>query len=328
MTAQVRDELSRTHTNHAGCRRAQLATALRLSSELRVRRGLVVAAEVHTAAVARYLRREIAALHDLPAAAHVLPRDEAIRGGRYAVRVDTGGGPLARATGLIDERGRPVAGLPTLVVGGSAGEVAAAWRGAFLVAGSLSGPGRSAMLEVRCPSTEAAYALASCARRLGVVPLVRETHGVDRVIVRDVGDIAKLLTRMGATASVIEWERRSSRQHLHRWANLDDANTQRAESAAAENSTRVERALAILGDAAPTHLADTAMLRIMHEKASLEELGRFSEPPLTKDAVAGRLRRLLALADKHAEEAGAGQQDQNTCGARPASPTLVTTGRG
>ena len=41
-----------------------------------------------------------------------------------------------------------------------------------------------------------------------------------------------------------------------------------------------------------------------HKEASLEELGRLAEPPMTKDAVAGRIRRLLSMADKRAEELG------------------------
>ncbi|MGW4256353.1 helix-turn-helix domain-containing protein, partial [Streptomyces californicus] len=38
--------------------------------------------------------------------------------------------------------------------------------------------------------------------------------------------------------------------------------------------------------------------------ASLEELGALADPPLTKDAVAGRIRRLLAMADKRAQDLG------------------------
>ena len=46
------------------------------------------------------------------------------------------------------------------------------------------------------------------------------------------------------------------------------------------------------------------MLRLAHKDASLEELGKLADPPLTKDAVAGRIRRLLATADKRANELG------------------------
>ncbi len=41
-----------------------------------------------------------------------------------------------------------------------------------------------------------------------------------------------------------------------------------------------------------------------HQQASLEELGALADPPMTKDAIAGRIRRLLALADKRARELG------------------------
>ncbi|MGV2917751.1 DNA-binding protein WhiA, partial [Streptomyces alfalfae] len=45
-------------------------------------------------------------------------------------------------------------------------------------------------------------------------------------------------------------------------------------------------------------------LRMEHKQASLEELGALADPPLTKDAVAGRIRRLLAMADKRAQDLG------------------------
>ena len=37
---------------------------------------------------------------------------------------------------------------------------------------------------------------------------------------------------------------------------------------------------------------------------SLEELGQLAVPPLTKDAIAGRIRRLLAMADRRAMDQG------------------------
>jgi DNA-binding transcriptional regulator WhiA len=45
-------------------------------------------------------------------------------------------------------------------------------------------------------------------------------------------------------------------------------------------------------------------LRLEHKQASLEELGQLHEPVLTKDAIAGRIRRLLAMADRKAADLG------------------------
>jgi DNA-binding protein WhiA len=67
---------------------------------------------------------------------------------------------------------------------------------------------------------------------------------------------------------------------------------------------RVHRALEILGDDVPEHLRTAGELRLAHKQASLEELGGLADPPMTKDAVAGRIRRLLAMADKKASDLG------------------------
>jgi DNA-binding protein WhiA len=60
----------------------------------------------------------------------------------------------------------------------------------------------------------------------------------------------------------------------------------------------------ILGEEIPDHLRAAGDLRLAHKQASLEELGSLADPPMTKDAVAGRIRRLLAMADKRAEDLG------------------------
>jgi cell division protein WhiA len=50
---------------------------------------------------------------------------------------------------------------------------------------------------------------------------------------------------------------------------------------------------------------------VENKQASLEELGQLHDPPLTKDAVAGRIRRLLATADKRAAELGIASTEAN-----------------
>jgi DNA-binding transcriptional regulator WhiA len=74
--------------------------------------------------------------------------------------------------------------------------------------------------------------------------------------------------------------------------------------AAVAAAARVQRAMEILGPEIPDHLKEAGELRISHGQASLEELGSLATPPMTKDAIAGRIRRLLAMADKRAQELG------------------------
>jgi DNA-binding protein WhiA len=98
--------------------------------------------------------------------------------------------------------------------------------------------------------------------------------------------------------------RREVRATANRLANFDDANLRRSARAAVAAGARVKRALEILGEEIPDHLAAAGQLRLEHSQASLEELGQLADPPLTKDAVAGRIRRLLAMADKRASDLG------------------------
>jgi len=309
MTAEVKDELSRLVINSVSARRAEVASLLRFAGGLHIVAGrVVVEAEVDLGIIARRLRKDIHDLYGYNAVVHVLSASGIRKSTRYLVRVAQDGESLARQTGLLDLRGRPVRGLPAQVVGGSVGDAEAAWRGAFLAHGSLTEPGRSSALEVSCPGPEAALALVGAARRLGVSAKAREVRGSDRVVVRDGEAIGALLTRMGAQDTRLTWEERRMRREVrataNRLANFDDANLRRSARAAVAASARVTRALEILGTDAPWHLTSAGVLRLEHKQASLEELGTLADPPLTKDAIAGRIRRLLALADKRARDLG------------------------
>ncbi|MBZ4509922.1 DNA-binding protein WhiA [Mycobacterium avium subsp. hominissuis] len=305
MTTEVKDELSRLVVKSVSARRAEVTSLLRFAGGLHIVGGrVVVEAEVDLGNVARRLRKDIFELYGYNAVVHVLSASGIRKSTRYVLRVANDGEALARQTGLLDNRGRPVRGLPAQVVGGSIADAEAAWRGAFLAHGSLTEPGRSSALEVSCPGPEAALALVGAARRLGVSAKAREVRGADRVVVRDGEAIGALLTRMGAQDTRLIWEERRMRREVrataNRLANFDDANLRRSARAAA----RVERALEILGDTVPDHLASAGKLRVEHRQASLEELGRLADPPMTKDAVAGRIRRLLSMADRKAKIEG------------------------
>jgi DNA-binding protein WhiA len=309
MTAQVKAELANTVVTKTCCRKSEVSSMLRFADSLHlVNGGVVIEAELDTGAAARRLRTDIADVFGHDSEVVLLKGNGIRRGTHYIVRVSRQGESLARQTGLIDQRNRPVRGLPPQVVGGSGCDAVAAWRGAFLAHGSLTEPGRSSSLEVTCPGPEAALALVGAARRLGISAKAREVRGIDRVVIRDGDAIGQLLTRLGAHETLLAWEERRMRREVrataNRLANFDDANLRRSARAAVAAGARVERALEILGDDVPDHLRQAGQLRLEHKQASLEELGQLHDPVLTKDAIAGRIRRLLAMADKRAEDLG------------------------
>ncbi len=130
-------------------------------------------------------------------------------------------------------------------------------------------------------------------------------RGVDRVVIRDGEAIGALLTRLGAHESLLAWEERRMRREVrataNRLANFDDANLRRSARAAVAAGARAQRALEILGDEVPDHLKTAGPLRVEHRRRASRSSASCTTRRSTKDAIAGRIRRLLAMADKRAK---------------------------
>ena len=315
LTADVKEELARLEVSKNPVRAAELATILRFSGGLHLISGrIAVESELDSPQIVRRVRKDLAELYGVRSEAAAVSSSGARKASQYLVRV-LDGETLARQTGLLDARRRPIRGLPNRLTTGSREELSAVWRGAFLASGTLTDPGRSAALEITCPANEAAMALVGAAGRLHIQAKAREVRGVHRVVVRDGEAIGAMLRLMGASESVTAWEemrqRREVRATANRLVNFDDANLRRSAQAAVAACARVERALEILDGDVPEHLRYAGDLRLRFRDSSLDELGHHADPPMTKDAVAGRIRRLLAMADKKASDLGIPGTDAN-----------------
>ncbi|MDO4913635.1 MAG: DNA-binding protein WhiA [Bifidobacteriaceae bacterium] len=221
---------------------------------------------------------------------------------RVCVIVDHNAPALALQSGLLDKRVQYVEGLPIEVVKGKIALAKAAWRGAFLANGRLSNPGKPPFLEIVCPTEKAATDLVEVSSRLGISVTVRMVRSSIRVTMNDADAIERMLILIGAPMSAREWSGKrvdgESRTKTNRLTNFDDANMRRSAKAAAEACEKVRHAFEILENDIPDNLRAAGELRLKHGDASLEELGHLADPPITKDAIAGRIRRLLQLAEK------------------------------
>jgi len=310
MMAALTDELSRTTSTTACCRRAETITLLRFAGAVQQEPGRwSIEVDLATTVMARRVGVAIRALYGYPTQLQVLhpSGDPGATRHRLRMAAPADAAALARRTGLADPRGRLIRGLPAALVAGGVCDAAAIWRGAFLVAGALSEPHRFPALDIVCPSLETAMALTGTARRLGITTKTKHIRDTDRVTVREPDAITALLTTIGAPDTAAAWAQQRTHRREHtpttRLPGFDDANHTRATLAASAAAARVDRALLILGEV-PEHLAVVAAMRRTHREVSLEALGRMMNPPMTKDAVAGRIRRLLALADNTARRTG------------------------
>ena len=151
------------------------------------------------------------------------------------------------------------------------------------------------------------------ARRLGISVSKRKVMSSLRVTLRDSDVIERMLILMGAAGTAREWSGKRSESEIrgkaNRLANFDDANMRRSAKAAVEASEKVIHAFEVLGNDIPENLRAAGQLRLDHREASLEELGRLADPPITKDAIAGRIRRLLQLSAKVEKQRASADQD-------------------
>lgn len=300
----VKDELAAIDNDSPAAKMAQASAMMRFGGGLRpVNNQAIIRAQFDSPAAASWLERTITAYFQKEAVVREAARQTP--GGvvrRYDVFVERGATALALQTGLLDRRMRLVKGLPADIVSGNIAQIKAAWRGAFLARGAISDPGKASYLEIICPTHETALALQGAARRLGISARARQVRSSERVTLRDPDAIERMLIIMGASRSAREWTGKRSdgeaRGKANRLANFDDANMRRSAKAAAEAGEKVRKAFEILGDDMPDNLKNAGQLRLNHPDASLEELGRLADPPITKDAIAGRIRRLLQLSDK------------------------------
>lgn len=181
-------------------------------------------------------------------------------------------------------------------------------RGAFLGAGSLSGP-TSPHLEVRTPLHAGAAFLRSVASAADVRMRVIDRESHSAAYAKGWDAIEGFLSVAGATETVLALEERALvaglRADANRLANADHANLVRqSRSARAQlDAVRELRATGELDRLAPT-LQAAAELRLRHPSLSLRELAARTEPPVTKAAMAGRLARLVELAEAAREPTG------------------------
>jgi DNA-binding protein WhiA len=324
-TEQVIGELSRLPAVLPRCcLLAEIGAALRICGTVGLRSGqTAVEADFAGYPQAARLRTAITTVFGYrPPLQVVLPAGGRKRGKdagapRYLLVAGTGRDAehLILSAGLTGPAGQPLAGMPRPVVAGRRCDCAAGWRGAFLAAGTLFSPQRARpLLTVACPSRETALALDGTARRMGIAAHLRKYRGTCHAAVAGPDGITRLLDAIGSPGTAREWLARWEACQARTAADpgavpaglgqLDGSNLTRSRQAADKSAMRARRALEILGRDTPGYLQQVAQLRIDHPYAELGRLGMMADPPLSKDTIAGRLRRLNAVADARAAELG------------------------
>jgi len=222
---------------------------------------------------------------------------------RYQIHVSGTAQALAvlAEAGVVSPRHEPLAAPPKRVVGRSCCR-RAYLRGAFLGAGSISGP-RAPHLEIRTANRSGAE-LVSWAAAQEEVPLRVHDRGRHAVAYAKAAEtVADALALVGAGDAALALDEHGvvaeARARANRLANADHANLVRS-GRAAHAQLRAIRQLADGERLASlsASLREAAELRLRHPSVTLAELAAKSRPPVTKAAMHRRLAKLISLAEE------------------------------
>ena len=172
-------------------------------------------------------------------------------------------------------------------------------RGLFLGCGSVNAPSARYHLEFVAPTESWAAAIATLAESSGVRVGKMERAGQHVVYVKDGDGIVRLLSLMGASRAVMEFENvrvvREVSGEVNRRLNFETANIGKTIGSGLRQAAAIEHLEAVgTLDRLPPALREMARWRLANPELNLGELaGRMK---LTKSAVNHRLRRLQELA--------------------------------
>jgi DNA-binding protein WhiA len=177
-------------------------------------------------------------------------------------------------------------------------------RGLFLGCGSVNAPSTRYHLEFVAPTESWAAAIGQMAEDAGVPAGITERSGQHVAYVKEGDGIVRLLSLMGASRAVMEFENvrvvREVSGEVNRRLNFETANIGKTIGSGLRQAAAIER-LEVSGrlESLPSALREMARWRQAHPDLNLSELA--VRMKLSKSAVNHRLRRLQEVADTQLE---------------------------
>ena len=182
-------------------------------------------------------------------------------------------------------------------------------RGCFLASGSISAPQKGYHFEIVTVSEKRAQQLQQIIRTCGIEAktVVRKKYHV--VYAKEGEQIGDLLSLMEAPKARMNFENirilKDVRNSVNRKVNCEAANLNKTANASLEQVRDIEYISEYYGlESLPENLRQAARLRLEKPDASLTELGKMMDPPVSKSGVNHRFKKLKALADQMREKGG------------------------
>ena len=171
-------------------------------------------------------------------------------------------------------------------------------RGAYLAGGSVNDPAKRYHLEFLTGHAAVGREMMALMREMGLTPRESARNGGSVIYFKQSEAIEDVLTLMGAPLSSMGFMQtkmqRDMNNAVNRKVNCDSANADKIVAAAAGQLAAIRELERLYGlTALPEVLQETAMLRIANPEASLTDLAKLSDPPVSKSCMGHRMKKLL-----------------------------------
>ena len=171
-------------------------------------------------------------------------------------------------------------------------------RGAFLAGGSVTDPDKRYHLEFLTSHAAVSREVYALMLEMGLSPRDSARGGGAVTYFKQSEAIEDVLTTMGAPLSAMgvmqSKMQKDMRTAVNRRVNCDSANADRIVAASREQLEaiqKLERDYGLFN--LPEQLQETAMLRIANPEASLADLARLADPPVSKSCMNHRMKKLM-----------------------------------
>lgn len=177
-------------------------------------------------------------------------------------------------------------------------------RGAFLSCGRITDPQKGYHLEFTVSRIKAANALETMLQNAGYPPLTGFRNNSCVFYFKDSEVIEELLTAIGAVNGALEVMNtkvyKDLRNRVNRLTNCEAANIGKTVQASRAQLEAIKyiRSQGSGLRALPEELRSIALLREHNPDASLAEIGKMCEPPISRSGVNHRLARIMEAAQK------------------------------
>ncbi|MGE5398293.1 MAG: DNA-binding protein WhiA [Chitinophagales bacterium] len=306
-SSETRNELARLMPEKRCCQAAELSALVRLNGglELAGKNNMGISIVTENASVARKCFKLFKSLFEMPVTVIMESKKRFNTSKIYQVNahLDRQHLEVLRQLGMMDEENHLLFGINSQLVKNRCCK-RAYLRGTFLARGSINKPESSYHMEIVFPGDEVSGAVVKMAQGLGINFHSTHRKGTEVLYLKESEQIVDFLRMTGAANALLEFENvrviKSVKNQVNRTVNCETANLEKTVEASMRQVGLINLMVNRVGfEGIPEKFRDLAILRLEYPDRSLKELGELMDPPLSKSAVAYRMRGLEKLTDNY-----------------------------